>query len=142
MVNVRLGSKYVSEYDNMFSPEVSKWLNDFLNFFSTINFSYQHLPEAKAYFELSQTSALEPFRKKIFFWKIHMKTPVSEFLFNKVTSLYPATSLNERTPTQVFSDEFCKYLTLIWVGGGNFTPPPLPPLPVGFPLITQRRQKL
>ena len=111
MVNVRLGSKYVSEYDNMFSPEVSKWLNDFLNFFSTINFSYQHLPEAKAYFELSQTSALEPFRKKNFFWKIHMKTPVSESLFNKV------------------------------VGGGNFTPPP-PPLPVGFPLITQRRQKL
>ena len=28
--------------------------------------------------------------------------------FNKVTGLYPATSLKERTPTQVFSSEFCE----------------------------------
>ena len=28
--------------------------------------------------------------------------------FNKVTGLYSATSLKERTPTQVFSGEFCK----------------------------------
>ena len=31
-----------------------------------------------------------------------------EYIFNKVTGLYPATSLKERTPTQVFSDEFCE----------------------------------
>ena len=33
---------------------------------------------------------------------------MSESLFNKVTGLYPTTSLNRRTPTHVFSDEFCK----------------------------------
>ena len=43
-----------------------------------------------------------------FFFKIHKKTPVSESLFNKVTDLYPATLLKEKTPIQVFSDEFCK----------------------------------
>ena len=31
-----------------------------------------------------------------------------ESLFNKVTGLYPATSPKERTPTKVFSDEFCE----------------------------------
>ena len=33
-----------------------------------------------------------------------------EPLFNKATGHYPATSLKERTPTQVFSDEFCEIL--------------------------------
>ena len=33
---------------------------------------------------------------------------MSESLFNKVTDLYPATLLKEKTPMQVFSDEFCK----------------------------------
>ena len=39
-----------------------------------------------------------------------MKTPVPESLFNKVTGLYPATSMKETTPTQVLSDEFCEIL--------------------------------
>ena len=30
--------------------------------------------------------------------------------FNKVTGLYPAVSLKERTPIQVFSGEFCEIL--------------------------------
>ena len=30
-------------------------VNDFFNFFSTINFSYQYLPETKAYLEPSRT---------------------------------------------------------------------------------------
>ena len=30
-------------------------VNDFFNFFSTINFSYQYLPEAKVYLEHSRT---------------------------------------------------------------------------------------
>ena len=30
--------------------------------------------------------------------------------FSKVIGLYPAISLKERTPTQVFSDEFCEIL--------------------------------
>ena len=80
-------------------------VNDFFNFFSTINFRYQHLPEAKAY--------LEPqgfFTKYFCCCKIHKKTPVLESHFNKVTGLYPATSLKERTPTQVFSGEFCEIL--------------------------------
>ena len=35
---------------------------------------------------------------------------MTESLFNKVTVLYPATSLKERTPTQMFSHEFCEIL--------------------------------
>ena len=44
--------------------------------------------------------------RKNFFGKIHKKTPVPESLFNKVTGLYPATLLKEKTPIEVFSDEF------------------------------------
>ena len=42
--------------------------------------------------------------------KIHWKTPVLGSLFNKVADLYPATSLKERTPTKVLSDNFCQIL--------------------------------
>ena len=31
-------------------------VNDFFNFFSTTNFSYQYLPEAKVYLETSRTT--------------------------------------------------------------------------------------
>ena len=50
------------------------------------------------------------FYGEIFFCKIHKKTPVLESRFNKVTGLYPANSLKERTPNRVFSDEFCELL--------------------------------
>ena len=50
------------------------------------------------------------FREIFFICKIHKKTLVPESHFNNVTGLYPATSLKERTPTQVFSDEFCEIL--------------------------------
>ena len=53
---------------------------------------------------------MELFRKKFFFCKIRKKTPVPESPFDKVTSIYPATSLKERTLTQVFSDEFGEIL--------------------------------
>ena len=33
-----------------------------------------------------------------------------ESQFDKVTGLYPAISLKQRTPTQVFSGEFCEIL--------------------------------
>ena len=42
------------------------------------------------------------------FSKIHRKTPLPETLFNKVTGHYPATLLKEKTPIQVFSDEFLR----------------------------------
>ena len=42
------------------------------------------------------------------FFKIHRKTSVSVSPFNKVSGLYPATSLKEKTLIQVFSDEFCE----------------------------------
>ena len=54
-------------------------------FFSTINFSEQYLPEAKVYLEASRTYKIELLRK-MFFPNFHKKTPVPEFLFNKVTS--------------------------------------------------------
>ena len=85
-------------------------VNDFLNFFSTINLSYQYPTEAKAYLEPSRTSAVEPLREFFIFCKIHNKTQESEPLFNKVIGFYPATSLKEWTPIQVFSDEFCEIL--------------------------------
>ena len=47
-----------------------------------------------------------------FFFKIHKKTYVSDSLLNKIIGVYPATSLKERTPMQVFSDEFCEILKI------------------------------
>ena len=93
--------------------DVSKLkLMTFSIFFSTINFSYQYLPEAKVYLEPSRTFYNEALLRNIYLFlcKIHKKTPVLESHFNKVTGLYPATSLKERTPTQVFSGEFCEIL--------------------------------
>ena len=47
---------------------------------------------------------------KFFFSKIHKKTHVPESLFNKIIGFYPATSLKESTPKQVFSDELYEIL--------------------------------
>ena len=41
---------------------------------------------------------------------MHKETPVPKSLSNKVIGFYPATSLNERTPIQTFSDDFCEIL--------------------------------
>ena len=49
-----------------------------------------------------KVSALKKFRKS------RWKKPVLESLFNKVTGLYIATLLKEKTQVQVFSDEFCE----------------------------------
>ena len=72
-----------------------------------INFSYQYLPEAKAYLEPTRTFYNGA---KYCFCKIHKKAPVLEPHFRKVTGLYSATSLKERTPTEMFSGEFCEVL--------------------------------
>ena len=72
-------------YNNFFFWRFHFKVNDFLNVFSTINFSYQYLPEAKAYLEPSRTSTMEFFRDFFFFCKIQKTTPVPESLFNKVT---------------------------------------------------------
>ena len=76
---------------NFFFSRFQIKVNDFFNFFSTINFFYQNLSEAKAYLEPSRTSTMELFRN--FFFKINQKTPVPESLFNKVTGIYTAMSL-------------------------------------------------
>ena len=44
------------------------------NFFSTVNFSYQYPPEAKAYLEPSRTPAIKLFRKIFYFCEIHKKS--------------------------------------------------------------------
>ena len=44
------------------------------------------------------------------FCKIHKKKPVMKSHFNKVSGLYNVTSLKKRTPTQVFSSDFCKLI--------------------------------
>ena len=41
-------------------------------------------------------------------YKIHKKTTVPESLLYKVIGFYPATSIKERTPIQVFFYEFCE----------------------------------
>ena len=105
-----MGSKYASEYYNIFFRDVSKLkLMTFSIFFSTINFSYQYLPEAKSFLEPTQT-ILSGALSENNFCKIHERTSVLESHFNKVRGLYPATLLKERTPTQVFSSEFCEIL--------------------------------
>ena len=58
------------------------------------------------YLEPSRTFYNRGLLQNIFFCEIHKKTPVLESHFNKVTGLYPANPLKERTPTQVFCDEF------------------------------------
>ena len=88
-------------------PNWNLWL---FQFFSTINFPYQYLLEAKANLEPSQIFYNGAFSRNIFFCKIHSKAPVLEPHFNKVAGLYPEISLKERTPTQVFSSEFCQIL--------------------------------
>ena len=97
-------------YNNFFSWRFQIKVNEFFKFFSTINFSHQYLPETKAYLEPSRTFCNGAFSRNIFFSRIHKKTPVLESNFNKVTGVYPATSLKKRTPTQVFSGEFCEIL--------------------------------
>ena len=74
MVNVWLRSKYASWILlQFFLWRFHFKVNEFLNFFSTINFSYKYLPEAKVYLEPSRTSRMELFA--IFSPKIHKKTP-------------------------------------------------------------------
>ena len=88
-------------------------VDDFLGFFSTVNFSYEYLLKAKVYLKPSRTSIMELFCENIF-CKIHKRTPLPESLFNKVIerslSSTPATSLKEIIPTQMFSDELCQVL--------------------------------
>ena len=80
------------------------------NFFSTVNFSYQYPPEAKAYLEPSRIPAMKLFREIFYFCEIHKKAPVPQSLFNKVIGFFPATSLKESTPIKVLSDKFPRYL--------------------------------
>ena len=124
---------HASEYYNkFFSWRLDFKVNDYLNFFSTTNFSYQYLPEAKAYLETSRTSTMElanffsKFTRKhlcrsLFLIKLQTGfypqcSPVNllhiseQFFLRKGLLLYSSTSLKETTPTEVFSDEFCEVL--------------------------------
>ena len=93
----------------IFFPDVSKLkLMTFSIVFSTINFSYQYLPQAKAYLEPSRTFYNRVFYAKYFFCKIHKETPVLQSHFNKVADLYSATLLKEGTPKQMFFGEVCE----------------------------------
>ena len=60
--------------------------------------------------EPSRTFYKGVFSGNIFFCKIHKKVTVPKSHFNKATGLYPATSLNKKTSTQVFSDKICQIL--------------------------------
>ena len=68
----------------IFFPDVSTLKLMTFWFFSTINFSYQYLSEAKAYLEPSRTSTMEFFCENLF-CKIDKKTLLPESLFNNVT---------------------------------------------------------
>ena len=111
MVNVRLGSKCASEYyNNFFSWHFQIEINDFFNFFQRLTFPTNICQRLRRVQNPVEYSTMELFREIFFFCKIHSKTPVLEPHFNKVAGLYPAISLKERTPTQVFSGEFCEIL--------------------------------
>ena len=89
----------------IFFPGVSKLkLMNFSFFFHRLTFAINTCQRLRRIWNLGA------FSRNIFFCKIHKKTPVLESHFNKVTGLYPANSLKERTPTQVISDEFCEIL--------------------------------
>ena len=98
-------------YNNFFSGRFQIKINEFFKFFSTINFSYQYLPETKAYLEPSRTFYNGAFSRNIFFSRIHKKTPVLESNFNKVTGVYPATSLKKGLQHRCFLVIFARYLT-------------------------------
>ena len=147
---------------NYFVDVSTFYVNDFLNLFSTVNFSYQYLNKAIAYLESSRTSTMQLIRETFFAkctgkhlcWSLFLKMLqtglyslkqslgvfcekdvlklYSKFNFIEITPchgcslvnlldifrtpfckntsgellLYPATSLKEKTPTQVFLDEF------------------------------------
>ena len=55
---------------------------------------------------------MELFCEFFIFCKIHKKKSLPESLFNKVRCFYPAISLKEWTPIQVFSDECCEILKI------------------------------
>ena len=94
-----------------FFPDVSKTkLLNFCIFLQLLTFptnTRQRLWRIQKTVEHLQWSFLANFFF-FFFCKNHKKTPVPESLFNEVIGLYPATILKERTPAQVFSDEFCE----------------------------------
>ena len=110
--NVCLGFKYASEYyHNFFSWRFQIRTNDFLNFFSTINFSYQYPAEVKAYLGPTRTDAMKCFRIFLgFFAKFARKHLCRRPFSNDVIGFYPATLLKERTSIHVFSDEFCEII--------------------------------
>ena len=82
---------------------------------TSVNFLYaaRQVPifPSDKYFHIRNFYQMELFADVRCLWKnsqIHNKAPVSESLFNKVTGLYPANLLKQKTELQVFSDELCK----------------------------------
>ena len=60
---------------------------------------------------ISKSRCLHMFYKDRYrykFCKIHRKTPVPEFLRNKVAGLQPAIYIKKETSAQVFTCEFCE----------------------------------
>ena len=75
-------------YNNFFSDVSTLKLMAFWFFFSTINFSYKYLPEAKVYLEPNRTSRMELFRN--FFPKNSQENTYPRlFLLKLQTGLYP-----------------------------------------------------
>ena len=66
---------------------------------------------------ISKSRCLHMFYKDRYcykFCKIHRKTPVSEFLRNKVAGLQPAIYIKKETSAQVFTCEFCEIFQKIY----------------------------
>ena len=88
-------------------PGVSKIkLMTFSVYFQRLTFPANNCQRLRRIQNLVKHSTMELFREIFFFSKIHKKKPVLESHINKVTGLYTAILLKERTPTQVFSGEF------------------------------------
>ena len=112
MVNIRVGSKYASEYYNrFFFPDVYKLkLMTFWIFLSTINFSHQYLPEAKAHSEPSQTSRMKIFHEKHFFQKFARKHLCRSLFLIKLQVSILQLHLTEGLQHMCFLMNFARYL--------------------------------
>ena len=76
------------------------------------------------YLEPNRTFYNEAFSRNMYIYiyilQIQKKRPALESHFNKVTGIYPATLLKERTSTQMFSGEFCNILKTPFLQNQNF----------------------
>ena len=103
-------SKYASEYYKIFSDVSKLKLMTFSIFFQRLTFLINTCQRLGCIQNPVEHSTMELYCEKCFFCKINKKTSVLESHFNKVTGLYPATSLKKGLQHRCFLMNFARYL--------------------------------